>query len=258
MSRSVIYGFTASLGIIKGLQLLSKILIAPGMFTDVVNDKLLDKMDNGISYKLLYNKSKRTIIYCHGNAEHIYNKIENIKETDMYRTDPTANFLFFNYRGYGNSKGYISDQESIYKDTKYMYEQITKLIPNGEIIIWGFSLGCYPAVRLCTEHECKHLILHSPFKSIQDVLDNQKVIQNLSKVFSEKYNVGALIDKIKCPIDILHSRTDEIVPYVNSLELAKICNIKGLNYSLHEVSGNHGDNLQDSMIKILKDRLDSK
>ena len=100
--------------------------------------------------------------------------------------------------------------------------------------------------------------MHSPFKSIQDVLDNQKVIQNLSKVFSEKYNVGALIDKIKCPVDILHSRTDEIVPYVNSLELAKICNIKGLNYRLHEVSGKHGDNLQDSMIKILKDRLDSK
>ena len=31
MNRSVIYGFAASLGVIKGLQLLSKVLIAPGM-----------------------------------------------------------------------------------------------------------------------------------------------------------------------------------------------------------------------------------
>lgn len=258
MNHSVIYGFAASLGIIKGLQLLSKVLIAPGVFTDVVDDNLLDKMDNGISYKLLYNKSKRTIIYCHGNSEHIYDKIRNIKETDMYKMDPSANFLFFNYRGYGNSKGYIADQESIYKDTKYMYDQITKLIPEGEIIIWGFSLGSYPAVRLCTEYECKHLVLHAPFMSIQDVLDNKKIMQNLSKVFSEKYNIGELIENIKCPVDILHSRSDEIVPYVNSLELAKKCNIKGLNYRLHEISGHHSDNLQDDMIKVLNERLNSK
>ena len=38
MNHSVIYGFAASLGIIKGLQLLSKVLIAPGVFTDVVDD----------------------------------------------------------------------------------------------------------------------------------------------------------------------------------------------------------------------------
>ena len=258
MNNSLIYSLLGSLGVIKGLQLISKVLIAPGMFTHVVNDKLLDKMDNGISYKFLHNNSNRTIIYCHGNTEHIYDKIKNIEKTDMYKLDPNANFLFFNYRGYGNSTGYVSDQESIYKDTKYMYEQITKLKQGGEIIVWGFSLGCYPAVRLCTEYECKHLILHAPFKSIPDVLDNQKAIQNLSKVFSEKYDVGALIDQIKCPVDILHSRTDKVVPYINSLELAKKCNIKGINYRLHEISGSHEDNLKDTMIIILKDRLDGK
>ena len=167
---------------------MSTVCTAPGVFTDVVDDNLLDKMDNGISYKLLYNKSKRTIIYCHGNSEHIYDKIRNIKETDMYKMDPSANFLFFNYRGYGNSKRiYSRSRIQSIKIQNMIYDQITKLLPEGEIIIWGFSLGSYPAVRLCTEYECKHLVLHAPFMSIQDVLDNKKDIAKFTrKVFSRK------------------------------------------------------------------------
>ena len=251
------YGFGGSLGILHGLRLLSKVMIAPGIFTEVVDDKLLNKTENGISYKFLNQNSKRTILYCHGNYEHIYNKINDYENTEMYKLDPTANYMFFNYRGYGNSKGYIADQESIYNDTKYMYEQIIKSIPDSEIIVWGYSIGSYPAIRLCSEFKCKHLILHAPFKSIPDVVEKHQFIHKLSLIFSEKYDNSELIKEIKCPVDILHSRDDKTVPFVNSLELVKLCNITNKNYALHEISGTHNDNLKGEIIKILQDRLNN-
>ena len=255
MNKNVMYGFGGSLGLLHGLRLLSKVIIAPGIFTNVVNEKLLDKTENGISYKFLNQNSRRTILYCHGNSEHIYDKVSDYQNTDMYKLDPKANYMFFNYRGYGNSKGYIADQETIYSDTKYIYEQITNLIPNGEIIVWGFSLGSYPAIRLCSEFNCKHLILHAPMKSIPDVIKDTHLMHKLSLIFSERYDNSKSIKEIKCPVDILHSREDDIVPFMNSLELAKLCNISSKNYALHEISGTHNDNLKEAIITILQQRL---
>jgi hypothetical protein len=39
-------------------------------------------------------------------------------------------------------------------------------VEKRDIVLWGFSLGCYPTVRAAAKYEFKGVILQSPLSSI--------------------------------------------------------------------------------------------
>ena len=98
-------------------------------------------------------------------------------------------------------------------------------------------MGTVTALETAMNNNVKGVILQSPIKDIKsaaiDVNDfycrrihlptltaiNKEIISNIE--FFQKFDAMSKIKRVKCPILILHSKTDRIAPYTNSIALAQ-------------------------------------
>lgn len=159
------------------------------------------------------------IIYCHGNAGTIQNREFII---DICR-QANCNILLFDYRGFGLS----SDEANLnylIPDIEAVFKWITKKVNSRSIIAWGESMGGSVATYLAATHDLGGLILLATFSSLPAVIaDHLGFAGNLVEYIVPKlrnYPVSVeLIKKVRCPITIMHSMTDEVIPYQHSLEL---------------------------------------
>ena len=76
-----------------------------------------------------------------------------------------------------------------------------KLKPK-DVIVLGRSLGSGPATYLASEHQLGALILMSPYTSIRCVAATKVSI--LSYLLPDQFNNLARIDKVSCPVFIVH------------------------------------------------------
>lgn len=156
------------------------------------------------------DNAEMTILYCHGNAGNISHRLDTI---NIYH-ELGVNFFIFDYRGYGNSEGSISEAGS-YKDVdaawKYLRE--TKKIPADRIIIMGRSLGGAVAANLATRTKPTAFICEEAFTSIPDMAAKMYPVYPIRLMTRVKYPTIDYIKKIACPKMIVHSVEDDIIPY---------------------------------------------
>ncbi|MBR1753838.1 alpha/beta fold hydrolase [bacterium] len=174
-----------------------------------------------------------TILYLHGQAESI------LKHQNVARFCLGNGFGLFllSYRGHYKSGGHATEK-GVYTDAQSAVEKLKELgVDTKNIIIWGHSLGTVTALETAMNNEVKGIILQSPIKDIKtaaiDVNNfycrrihlptltaiNREIIMNTE--FVQKFDAMSKIKRVKCPILILHSKTDRIAPYTNSIELAQ-------------------------------------
>ena len=159
------------------------------------------------------------IIYCHGNAGNIENREFII---DICR-QANCNILLFDYRGFGLS----SDEASLdylIPDIEAVFQWLTKRVNSRSIIVWGESMGGSVATYLASKYQLAGLILLATFSSLPAVIgDHLGFVGGLVKYIVPKlrnYPVSSrLISNVECPITIMHSMGDEVIPYRHSLEL---------------------------------------
>jgi pimeloyl-ACP methyl ester carboxylesterase len=144
------------------------------------------------------------ILYNHGNGvdlgvidEHLKRASQQLKST----------VLAYDYPGYGTSGGKPSEESiSAAADTAYEYLK-SQGIQDNQIIIWGRSVGSGPATYLADKYPVAGLILESPFKSAFTVVTRVPIIP-----FDKFANI-AIIDKINCPLFVLHGKDDNVIPF---------------------------------------------
>lgn len=163
-------------------------------------------------------KAKSTLIFFHGNAGNIGDRLEKIALFNQLG----VNVLIISYRGYGNSEGSPSEN-GIYLDAQAAYDYLLSRtdINMDNIIVYGASLGGAPAIDLAFHRNVKALILDSTFTS---AVDMAKVIYPfIPRIFlSVKLDNASKMQKISCPKLIIHSEDDEIVPYSLGRKLFEI------------------------------------
>ncbi len=78
------------------------------------------------------------ILWCHGNAGNIINRLENLKL--LYQSGLSV--FLFDYRGYGRSQGRPSE-DGLYRDALGAYDYLTRtrMIRPERIVLFGRSLG---------------------------------------------------------------------------------------------------------------------
>ena len=154
---------------------------------------------------------KGTLLFTHGNAGNISHRLSKVKGW----VERGFSVFLIDYRGYGKSQGEIQNSEDILKDAraglKWLHEG--KKTPLSEIVLYGESLGTYPAIRLGTEQTVLAVILEAPFISFVALagVHYPYVPKSLMKGFefdNEKY-----ISNFKSPVFMLHGTQDEICPY---------------------------------------------
>jgi pimeloyl-ACP methyl ester carboxylesterase len=181
------------------------------------------------------DSSEKVVLFCHGNAGNISHRLESIQLFNRLR----LNVFIFDYRGFGNSEGRISE-EGTYLDAQGAWNFLVhqKGFKPSQIIIFGRSLGSGIASWLASKANPGGVILESSFTSLPDLGSKIYPYFPIRLLARFIYPTERNLEKVECPILFIHSKNDEIIPYALGLE-----NFKSAKEPKEflEIEGSHND-----------------
>ncbi len=181
-----------------------------------------------------------TVIFSHGNGGNMcysLDVVENLSKMNY-------NVVLFDYRGYGRSEGSPSEKAT-YEDAQTVYDWLLKekKISEDSIIAMGRSLGGAIAANLAKDNKPRALILESTFTSTKDVGADAYPFLPVRMLCRYNYSTLEYVGKIKCPLLVIHSPDDEVIPYKHGKQ---IFNSAGEPKEFLEIRGTHNEGFDDS------------
>jgi len=166
-------------------------------------------------------KSKGVILFCHGNAGNISQRIDTFK---IFSRLGFSTFIF-DYRGFGNSIG-VPTEKGTYLDADGAWNYLinTRNVKPEEIIIFGRSLGGAIAAYLAQKYQPRALVIESSFTSALDMAVSMYNWLPVKLLTRFKYNTLERLKDINCPVLIIHSPDDLTIPYNHSQTLFETAN----------------------------------
>ena len=167
---------------------------------------------NGLHFKA--ENSKGLILYFHGNA----GDLQRWGNITQFFVDLNYSVIVMDYRGYGKSTGKRS-MESLYADSNLWYEYAKKFYQENEITLYGRSLGTAFSTYVASSHQPKNLVLESPFYSIEEVAKSRFPFLPIESLLHYKFPTYQYINKVHCPITIIHGTADIVVEFEQGEQL---------------------------------------
>ena len=174
----------------------------------------------------LKNSNKKTILFLHGNAGNLDNRIDKLN----FLGNMDINFLIISWRGYSGNPGNPSET-GLYKDALGGIEWLNKKgISNDRIILYGESLGTAITTEVAQNENFAGIILEAPFTSMVDMGQKIYPIFPVKFLLKDKYESKNKIKNIKSPILVLHGRKDKIVPFYMGEKIFEMANNPKFKY----------------------------
>jgi fermentation-respiration switch protein FrsA (DUF1100 family) len=129
--------------------------------------------------------ARGTLLFNHGNAGNIAHRLDSISLFHSLG----LNVLIFDYRGYGESEGKPSEK------------------------------GTYLDVQAAWQHPSAGVILESAFTSVPDMAASLYPWLPVRLLSRYRYNNLDKVERITSPLLVVHSREDDIIPYVHGEQL---------------------------------------
>ncbi|MBW2650181.1 MAG: alpha/beta hydrolase [Deltaproteobacteria bacterium] len=195
-------------------------------------------------------KPRGVVLFCHGNAGNISHRLDSIL---VFHHLGLSTFIF-DYRGYGASEGKPTEAGT-YLDAEAAWRYLTEerdLPPTG-IILFGRSLGGAIAARIAQDHKPEALIVESTFTSVPDIAADIYPFLPVRLLSRFDYNAGEYIGRVACPVLVIHSTGDDIIPFAHGRRLFEAA--KEPKQFL-EIAGTHNDGFVTSA-KSYKEGLDA-
>ncbi len=190
--------------------------------------------------------SSPAALFFHGNAGNISHRLEQARI--IHRLGLAC--LIIDYRGYGKSRGSPSER-GLYLDAAAAWEWLleNKGLQPGSIVVWGRSLGGPVAAWLAANRQPGALIVESSFTSLPEL--GQKLYPFLPvKLISKlRFPTKTFVQQSGCPVLVVHSPQDEIVPYAFARRLFEAAREPK---SFLEISGGHNEGFAVSGQKYVK------
>ena len=180
-------------------------------------------------------QARGVLLFFHGNAGNISHRLDSLKIFN----ELGLTTLIFDYRGYGRSEGEPSE-EGTYRDAEAAWRFVTegRHIPPREVVLFGRSLGAAIAADLATRVNPAALIIESAFTSIPDLAAALYPFLPARWLARFSYSTQAALVSVLCPLLIVHSRDDEIIPFTHGQRLFAVANEPK---RLLELRGGHND-----------------
>jgi hypothetical protein len=162
-----------------------------------------------------------TVLFCHTNAGNMMYQLDSI---NIFYNLGLSCFIF-DYRGYGISQGKPTEQGT-YLDVRAAYRWLTKKkkVSRHNIIVFGRSLGGSIAAYLSSKVKVRGLVLESAFTSYKAIGSKFYPYMPVKWFASFDYPTIDYVRKVKCPVLVVHSRTDEMIPFEFGLQLYEAAN----------------------------------
>ena len=187
----------------------------------------------------------QVILLLHGNAGNISHRLH------FYRAwlELGVNVFTFDYRGYGLSDGRPSE-DGTYRDAQAAVALLRqKGFAPANIIALGKSLGGGVASELMLREPLGGLILQSTFTSIPDIgaeLFPWLPVRWLHRI---KYDTASRLPRIKAPVLVAHSRTDDLIGFHHAERNFKAANAPKM---FLEIPGDHVSVIEDGRAEYLR------
>ena len=196
-------------------------------------------------------KDYKTILYFHGNAGSLENRIHKLnhfKNLDI-------NFLIIAWRGFSGNEGKPSEK-GLYEDGESAVKWLlNKGIEEKNIILYGESLGTGIATHISQNKNFAGVILETPFTSMVDVAKTFYPYIPVSLVLKDKFENKKKMKNISSPILVMHGELDQIVPFRMGEKIYKIAN--NPKYSYFTKYDNHMMEYDENLIRALESFLKS-
>ena len=149
-----------------------------------------------------------------GNMGHIMAQLTTLRSLGL-------TVMTIDYPGYGESEGRPS-VDNVYQSAEALWQYaLSRGFTSENIIIYGFSLGGGVASYLAEQHPPAALVLDSTFTRLRDVPSEHLPFLKpyLKLVLGDLFDTKSRLANIHCPLLVLHSPADTVVPYDLGREL---------------------------------------
>ena len=195
-------------------------------------------------------------LICHGNAGNIGGRLNLCRA--LLATG--ASVFVFDYRGFGESQG-KPGEEGTYLDAQAAHAWLRQ---NGfqaeNVIAYGESLGGGVASELAARETVGGVVLQSTFTSIPDVGRELYPWLPVRLISTIKYDTHAKLPRIKAPVLILHSRTDDLIAYHHAEanfsaanEPKRFCELNGVHNEAVWESPGFGEGIE-WLLRLVQER----
>lgn len=166
-------------------------------------------------------QSRGAVLFCHGNAGNISHRLESVQVFHRLGLDT----FIFDYRGYGQSEGRITEKGT-YLDAEAAWRYLVedRQIDPTKIVVFGRSLGGTIAAWLAQDHTPKALIIESTFTSVPDIAAQLYPYLPVRLMSRFSYSAIDYIRGVNCPVLVVHSRDDEMIPVSHGRRLFEAAN----------------------------------
>ncbi len=151
----------------------------------------------------------RTLLFLHGNAGNISHRLDSLRIFN----ELGLSVLIIDYSGFGASGGKPGEQQT-YEDAALAWRYLTgsRGIAPERIVVFGRSLGGGVAAWLAARESPGALILESTFTSVPELAKKYYPIFPVRWLARIRYDNASRLREVRCPVLIVHSRDDELVP----------------------------------------------
>jgi len=164
------------------------------------------------------------ILYVHGNAENLSGASNYAQFMADFIGVPVTTF---DYSGYGLNKfdAWERSAEGVNRTTLEVFQEMCKTVSSERIVIYGFSLGTGPALKLAAwAHDSNvpiaGVISHAGYTSIIDLV-REKTNSSVAEFFTERWNNRDTLSKLRCKVLIMHGKHDTVIPVSHAHELRR-------------------------------------
>lgn len=163
------------------------------------------------------DRSRALVLVCHGNAGNISTRIALLEGLHSMN----LSVFIFDYQGYGESEGRPTEAGT-YRDASSAWNWVSKNLEARSrlpIIVMGRSLGGPIAAHLAKRHPPAALVLDSTFPSLAALVRMKEPLLPVQLLLRFRYDTLEPLEHTAFPVLVVHSRSDEVVPFALGEEL---------------------------------------
>jgi hypothetical protein len=157
-----------------------------------------------------------TVVFAHGNGGNMSHRLDKIR---LFH-ELGYSVMAFDYRGYGASEGKPSE-EGTYADMAAAVDHATAVrgTTSARLVLYGESLGGAVAIEESVRRPPAALVVDSSFTSVPAMAKKYYPWLPVRLLLRFRYDSLARMPAIKCPVLVLHSPQDDVVPFAMGRQL---------------------------------------